>query len=149
VIENKGIIFLRNESISLDNNFKNGEIINIIGVDTPDVGHVDLEKALKNINLKKGFNLLLSHTYDVLDSINNDMNIDLILAGDTHGGQIKLPFIGKYIFKNIFKFDYVNGKYQVDNIILYINRGLGTVKFPFRFRSRPELTIIDINNLKN
>ena len=66
----------------------------------------DLSKAVSSINLDEGYNLLLSHTYDIIDSISPYMNIDLILAGDTHGGQINIPVIGKKLLSLKYKFGY-------------------------------------------
>ncbi|MDZ7672449.1 MAG: hypothetical protein U5K53_06415 [Halanaerobiales bacterium] len=72
----------------------NDNHINIIGVDTPDMGKDDYNKAVEGIDLNNNFNLLLSHTYHITEKEKLE-NIDLVLVGDTHGGQINLPILNK------------------------------------------------------
>ncbi|MFP5268204.1 MAG: metallophosphoesterase [Acidobacteriota bacterium] len=65
--------------------------------------------------------------------------IDLMLSGHSHGGQIRLPFVGPLILPPMGE-KYVEGSYQFQQMQLYVNRGLGTVGLPFRFNCPPELT---------
>jgi predicted MPP superfamily phosphohydrolase len=130
-----GITFLRNEGVSLD---IDGNLINVIGVE---------KNGVLNIN-KNGYNIILSHFYDIIDEAKNESEIDLILAGDTHGGQINIPLIGKKVLDLIFKFDYLKGKYNVDGIVLYVNRGIGTSKINVRLRCRPEVALIEVEGMK-
>ncbi len=73
------------------------------------------------------------------------MEIDLILVGDTHGGQINFPLIGKMLLDYLFRFDFLKGLYQPGNTYLYVNRGLGTTGLHFRLRCSPEIALIEIN----
>ncbi len=76
-------------------------------------------------------------------------NIDLYLAGHTHGGQVALPFYGAIITASKFKKKYESGLYRLNNTYLYINRGIGMEgeSAPrVRFCARPEITVIDIKN---
>ena len=117
--------------------------INIIGVDTPDLDKDDYNKAIKDINLKDNFNLLLSHTYHITDKKSLD-NIDLVLVGDTHGGQINLPLLNK-IANRKFELKFRNGLYKLkDNKTLIVNKGIGTNILPFRINCKPELVLINI-----
>lgn len=143
IIKSNNINILINESQSItikDNSF------NIIGVDTPDLKYHNLLKAMKLVDLENGYNIILSHTYDILDSISKNMDIDLILAGDTHGGQINIPFIGQKLLDLKYDMKYLSGKHLINNTILYINRGIGNSIIPIRFKSRPEITIIEITS---
>ena len=63
--------------------------------------------------------------------------IDLQLSGHTHGGQIN-PGIRPIDFL----FRYVEGRYQVGAMQLYVNRGFGTVGPPTRVGAPPEITKI-------
>ena len=140
--EKEGIIFLENESKKI--NLKGNEI-NIIGVGSPDGDHDDFRKAVNGLNLTEGYNLVLSHTYHILDSI-KDYEVDLVLAGDTHGGQMIYPLIGKILLNIFFETKYLAGKYEIKNTTLYVNRGLGTSLLPFRFNAYPEITQLKIRN---
>jgi predicted MPP superfamily phosphohydrolase len=63
--------------------------------------------------------------------------IDLQLSGHTHGGQINLG-----IRPVDFFYRYVEGRYQVGDMQLYVNRGFGTVGPPTRVGAPPEITKI-------
>lgn len=77
----------------------------------------------------------------------NVEKITLTLAGHTHGGQIKLPFIGPLTTGkgNWFPKRYVEGLHREGRGWLYINRGLGQGRpLPLRFLSRPEVAVLTL-----
>ena len=141
-------IFKEN-SINLLNNkgqvlkIKNNNI-NIMGVETPDLKKDDFNKATEGLNLNQNINIMLSHTYHILNRENID-DINLVLAGDTHGGQINIAFINN-IIENKFELKYKSGKYILNNLILLINRGIGTSILPFRINCKPEVLLITLSN---
>jgi predicted MPP superfamily phosphohydrolase len=65
--------------------------------------------------------------------------IDLMLSGHTHGGQIRLPYIGPLILPPMGQ-QYIEGLFQFEHLQLYVNRGIGTVGLPFRLNCPAELT---------
>jgi predicted MPP superfamily phosphohydrolase len=65
--------------------------------------------------------------------------IDLMLSGHSHGGQIRLPYIGPLILPPMGQ-KYVEGLFHFDRMQLYVNRGIGTVGLPFRLNCPAELT---------
>ncbi len=136
-----GIIFLANQGLSI-NIAEN--TINIIGVESPGIAD-DLNKSLSSLDLKDTYNIILSHTYNILEIVKEEMEIDLILVGDTHGGQINFPLIGKRLLDYLFRFDFLKGLYRLGNTYLYVNRGLGTSGLYFRLRCSPEIALIEIN----
>jgi predicted MPP superfamily phosphohydrolase len=69
--------------------------------------------------------------------------VDLMLSGHSHGGQIRLPFIGPLVLPPMGK-KYVEGNFQVGRTQLYVNSGVGTVGLPFRFDCPPEITHITL-----
>jgi predicted MPP superfamily phosphohydrolase len=90
----------------------------------------------------KSRNILLLH-YPVWVKELADENDDLILAGHSHGGQVRLPFIGAP--KLAFAVDeYDKGLFQTRNGPLYVNPGIGWFATPIRFRCRPEITVIEL-----
>jgi uncharacterized protein len=68
---------------------------------------------------------------------------DLILAGHSHGGQIRLPFLGAMVLPRGVR-PYEHGYYETLGGPLYVNAGIGTYRIPFRWNCRPELTLITI-----
>lgn len=72
-------------------------------------------------------------------------NVDLVLAGHTHGGQIKLPFIGGITAPDQGWFpDVTNGFISRNGRNLIISAGLGTNGWVPRVNNPPELVIIEI-----
>ena len=65
--------------------------------------------------------------------------IDLMLSGHTHGGQVRLPLIGPLVLPPQGR-KYVHGAFQLGNMQLYVNRGIGTVGMPFRLNCPSEIT---------
>ena len=85
------------------------------------------------------YKILLLHEPDAI----NDLTVnpfDLILAGHSHGGQIRLPFIGATIFKDGAK-KYYNNHYKLENSDLYISNGLGGSNYNFRLFNTPSYNL--------
>lgn len=83
--------------------------------------------------------ILLVHYPMRADRLDN--RYDLILAGHSHGGQVRIPFFGAIVLP------YGVGRYQLGYYEslggpLYVNAGLGTYMIPVRFNCRPELTVV-------
>ena len=66
---------------------------------------------------------------------------DLILAGHSHGGQVRIPFLGAIILPyGVGRYEL--GRYESLGGPLYVSSGLGTSGIPVRFNCRPELTVV-------
>jgi hypothetical protein len=128
-------VFLRDSSILLK---VNGKTINIAGIDDPVRGKADLDKTLRTVDSNHP-TILLSHSPELFDEA-SIREVDLILSGHTHGGQL---FVTKYLRK-IFPFDpaleFLGGFFQKGRVPMYVSKGLGTSYLPFRFGVKPEIT---------
>jgi len=98
-----------------------------------------LNSALEGIPTD-AFHILLAHTPDVIRAAAR-RGVDLMLSGHTHGGQVRFPLLGATVVPSRYGQRYAAGQFQVEGTTLYVNRGLGTVRFPLRFLCRPELAI--------
>ena len=90
--------------------------------------------------------LFLCHEPDFIDTVIQHPrfpSIDLMISGHTHGGQVRLPFIGPLVLPPMGK-KYVEGLFHFGHLQLYVNRGVGTVGLPFRFNCPPEITEITL-----
>lgn len=139
IMEQSEFKLLVNKHEKLFNRYN--EYIFISGLDDSMLGNPDPEKALQNID-PNIFSILLAHQPDIADRI-VDYPVDVQLSGHSHGGQVQLPFYGP-IFTPIGATTYFEGFYQVGPVQLYVNRGIGTTRVPFRFLSSPELTIFTL-----
>lgn len=117
----------------------NGKSLYIAGLDDSLLGNSSITDALAD--RQSDYTILLSHEPDKADAV-LDQNIQLILAGHSHGGQVKIPFL---TIKNVLAEKYFDGFYHLANdTTLYVNTGLGTTKIPARFRVPPEIAVFDI-----
>jgi predicted MPP superfamily phosphohydrolase len=89
--------------------------------------------------------ILLAHEPDYARRVAARGGVDLMLSGHTHGGQVRLPFIGTpHSMLPRGGRRYVQGYFQLGPLQLYVNRGIGTVGAPLRFRCPPELTLLTL-----
>jgi predicted MPP superfamily phosphohydrolase len=86
--------------------------------------------------------VLLMHYPEIAHGM-RDQRFDLILAGHSHGGQVRLPFLGALIVPNGVG-PYDHGYYETPGGPLYVNAGIGTYLIPVRLNCRPEITVITI-----
>ena len=64
--------------------------------------------------------------------------VDLLLVGHTHGGQIRLPPLGAILSPSLEGVKYVSGVYYAPPTILHVTRGV-SADFPVRWNCRPEI----------
>lgn len=93
-----------------------------------------------------GFKLLLSHYPSNYDMI-YPYDIDLVLAGHLHGGQINLPYFdGVFSPEDGLFPDYTEGEFTENGTTMIVGRGLGNSHdFP-RINNPPEIVIIDLSS---
>jgi predicted MPP superfamily phosphohydrolase len=108
----------------------------------------DLDEALANIPPTE-FKLLLCHNPDVRQHIKNGTKIDLTLCGHTHGGQVALPFISHHFIPIKDPLRYLAGLVKEPYGYTYVNRGVGTLVFPFRIGAPPEITCFTLHKLRD
>jgi len=75
----------------------------------------------------------------------SDKNIDLILSGHTHGGQVVLAKLGPVNISfagAVSKF--ISGLYESGSSKMYVSRGIGSVALPIRYNCPPEITKITL-----
>lgn len=84
--------------------------------------------------------LLLAHTPDQLPWARH-ADFDLMLAGHTHGGQIRPPLIGPIFAPSWHGVKYASGTFYAQPTLMHVSRGISS-ELPVRFNCRPELTKI-------
>lgn len=83
------------------------------------------------------WHILLVHEPDAVLDADNIRNYDLVLAGHSHGGQVRLPFI---FYKTKGSMTFTHGLYLLGKrTLLSISNGIGTSMIPIRFRVPPEI----------
>jgi len=105
----------------------------IVGLDDPYSGNQNIEAAFEGVP-EGYYTILLAHQPDVIMDINH--HVDLFLAGHSHGGQVRLPFIGAPI-RNPGARIFRDAEYRHNDIHIFISSGLGNSQYYFRLFNRP------------
>lgn len=135
MLQENGVKLLRNEQTEVSG-------LNFIGFDDYWGVNFRPESAMKNYDPLKA-NIVLCHNPDVCDLDVWEGYSGWILAGHTHGGQCKPPFLPAPMLPVKNK-KYTSGKFEIENgRTLYVNRALGHL-WQIRFNVRPEITIFDL-----
>lgn len=135
---NSGIKVLRNEHIEI-----NG--LQIAGLDDLWAGLCEPVRALGNLDPGMA-SLVLSHNPDTADQPGWGTYKGWILAGHTHGGQCRPPFLPPPLLP-VHNRRYTSGELALsDGRRMYINRGLGYL-LQVRFNVRPEITVFHLDRV--
>jgi predicted MPP superfamily phosphohydrolase len=86
--------------------------------------------------------ILLEHNPDTAD-IEFKTRIDLMICGHTHGGQVRIPFIGAPVLPVRNK-KYDCGIIRTDRLQLFISRGIGSTILPLRLNCFPEIAVLEL-----
>ncbi len=135
-----GVKVLVNESVEFN---VHGAQVLIGGTDDPVTQKVEFEQALRGLS-PKTFNILLTHQADALLKLSHG-GLDLVCAGHTHGGQIRIPFFGPIFCDSKLPRRFVSGLHLYKGIHLFVSRGLGAGRHLFpRFACRPEAVMLEL-----
>lgn len=144
-LTSSGIAVLRNAYLPME---RAGDRIWLAGLDDPVEGRPNPELAIpaSTRNQPNEPVVLLCHAPDYADLLLTHpagQAVDLMLSGHTHGGQVRLPFLGALTLPAWGK-KYVEGFFRLGGLQLYVNRGIGTVGLPFRLNCPPEITLLTL-----
>ena len=136
ILKKSNIVDLSNDVFTIE---KDGEKLNISGVDSLTVGADDLDKVLEKLP-HDGASILLVHEPDFAKVSSKTDRFDLQMSGHSHGGQLVIPGVETTPFRCSYSIKYPVGAYKVNNMIQYTSKGLGTNSFWIRVNCKPEIT---------
>lgn len=118
----------------------------LVGVDDPHLQFSDLDAALRGIPHDRLPRILLAHSPDIMGEAQG--RVDLVLAGHTHGGQVRFPWLGPLMRATRRRAGkpFIMGMKRAGTTLCFTNRGLGTVLLPIRFNCRPEVALITLHS---
>jgi uncharacterized protein len=90
--------------------------------------------------------IAITHGPDIFPGV--PKNVNLTIAGHTHGGQVNFPVLGPLVVPSKYGQRYASGLVQEDGKVLFVTTGIGTSLIPVRFRVPPEISILTINSLR-
>lgn len=134
-----GVTVLRNDGLELLPGLW------LLGMDDVWEHRDDLPGTLARLNPSPdAATILLAHEPDFAD-LARDFPIDLLLAGHSHGGQVRLPLLGAPILPWLGE-RYAMGLTQLGRLHVYTTRGIGVLDtLPIRFNCSPEITLLTLN----
>ncbi|MGH7703798.1 MAG: metallophosphoesterase [Gemmatimonadales bacterium] len=135
-----GVEFLLNQTPNLS---LGGATLHVVGLDDPVLGNPILPAAL-GTPAPGNAAIWLVHAPAYVDQIPPHIAVApaMILAGHTHGGQIRIPFVPPLLPSGCGRF--LEGWYRDSFAPLYVSRGVGTADIRARFRCPPEVAFITL-----
>jgi hypothetical protein len=142
VLQKSNIIELRNRIHPIQRNMA---YLYLAGIDDYLTRNDDLQSVIDQIPDEKSSVILLAHEPDFADITAKSGKFDMQISGHTHGGQICLPILGNLYLPRLGR-KYPAGKYHVDDMVLYTNRGLGTSWLKLRYNCPPEISVFTLSS---
>lgn len=140
MMSESGFTLLNNEGVNITTT--KGQKLFIGGLDDALLGFPDISTTLRYMENDADYRIILLHEPDIADRFDTD-SANLLLAGHSHGGQVRLPFIKSPVTALAEK--YTSGLYDLsESMKLYVNTGIGTSHIPVRFMVPPEIAVFNI-----
>lgn len=144
IFENSDFTVLNNSYDTIYSS--NMEKIFIGGIGSISYSDADISKTLDYLkeNTDIDYKIILIHEPDIVDNIVDDYQVNLVLAGHSHNGQVRLPIIGA-IYTPPYAKKYYDNYYMVDDTELYISSGIGVSSYNYRLFNKPSINFYRIN----
>ena len=88
--------------------------------------------------------IAMTHNPDIFPDV--PQRVPLLLAGHTHGGQVRFPFIGSVVQSSRFGDRYERGHIFENKHHLFVTTGIGTSIVPARFGVTPEIVLLTLRS---
>lgn len=138
IMESSDFIILNNETKLLY--YQDNTPILITGFNNNEnPNYTILTDLINEVDPNQLFKIVLTHQPDTIDNFLT-YNPDLVFAGHTLGGLVKIPFI-KPLFLQEGAQKYYNSTMQINNTKIFISNGLGTSSINIRFNNHPSISL--------
>lgn len=127
----------------------NGDSLLLTGITEVYSKHIPIDslQSLVNENTSMPLRILASHqaTEKVINQAQSSgYEYELLLAGHTHGGQLRVPFMFMTFSAAERDTPYLSGIYRFDHLLMNIDNGLGFTLSPVRYNAPPTISVIDL-----
>ncbi len=134
-----GIILLEDKSARIEGD---GAQLTLVGISDFHSGPHDIGRAFAAVPHDENA-VCLTHSPDVFPLL--PKTCALTVAGHTHGGQVKLPLVGRLVVPSQYGDRYAAGLVRQDSKTLFVSTGIGTSIVPVRIGVPPEVSILDVD----
>ncbi|MEI2280356.1 metallophosphoesterase [Paenibacillus polysaccharolyticus] len=141
LLHDSSVQLLQDQDVYLQ---KGTEHVRLVGLD---YRSKQAEKLLRNT--KDGCSTIVL-VHDPLEVLRLDIDVDLILSGHTHGGQIVVPLLGPVLLSKAYRavksgwFSLKRSDEDTRSGKLLVSRGFGTNHLPFRLGCPAEIHLITL-----
>jgi predicted MPP superfamily phosphohydrolase len=129
---------LRNRAVAIE---RDGARLWLAGIDNVTAHVAKPNLAMRGVP-RQECTLAAVHEPDFADEMQR-FSVDFQISGHSHGGQIRFPVVGA-LYLPLWGRKYPLGHYQVGDLQLYTNRGIGVIGLPMRFMCPPEITVFTL-----
>jgi len=140
-LEKNGIGVLEDRAVRIE---RGGAPFWLVGISDFWEGPHDVRKAMSQVGDASPV-LAFTHNPDIFPALRG--RFSLLIAGHTHGGQVRLPLLGRPIVPSEYGERFAVGHVVEDGRHLFVSTGLGTSILPVRFRVPPEITVLELSSL--
>lgn len=139
LLEKAGAVVLRNDGLTLQ---RDEAKLFVAAIDDTWTQRADLDRALRD-RPAGARTVLLAHDPDQFGAAAK-RDVDVVLSGHTHGGQVALPFFARHVNLSKLNHKYHLGTYRRGKSTLYVHPGLGTTGPPIRIGVAPAVALITL-----
>jgi len=139
LLAKNGATVLRNQHFVVE---RGGARLVVAGVDDVWTRRADLERALHG-RPRGTVTVLLAHDPDLFLAAARE-GVELVLSGHTHGGQVGVPLLTRWLNLSKLSHRFHLGLYRSGDSVLYVSAGLGTTGPPIRLGAAPEIAIVQL-----
>lgn len=136
----QGLTVLRNETKVVA---RGEERLTIAACDDTWTRRADVKKTLAGVAPTDKV-VLLAHDPDLFAQA-EERHVDVVLSGHTHGGQIAVPFLARWLNLSMLVHRHTIGLYRRGRTTQYVHAGLGTTGPPIRLGAAPEVAIVKLH----
>lgn len=120
-----------------------GAPITIVGLGDAVTRREDVGRAVNGLS-PGAVPVVLAHAPRSADRLRELERPMACLSGHTHGGQISIPLLTSAVLTRVAGERYLRGRYLLDPVQLYVNRGIGNSGVRLRINSPPEVTLLTL-----
>lgn len=147
IYKNSNFTLLNNQYDIIIN--KEKDKIYLGGIDDTLLGNPDIKSTTSYLKENNDtYSIILVHEPDYSTNILKEQEVDLILSGHSHNGQVRIPIIGALYTPNGAK-KYYKNHYTINDTELYISSGIGNTDLNLRLFNRPSINFYRINTKKD
>jgi predicted MPP superfamily phosphohydrolase len=140
-LEGAGVRVLRNHGVTV---VRETATLFVAGVDDTWTGRADVARAIAG-RPDGAPTVLLAHDPNLFPQA-AEREVELVLSGHTHGGQLAVPWLSRRFNLARLVTPFSAGLYRLGRSLLYVNRGAGTTGPPVRLGAAAELTLLTLRS---